>query len=138
MIELIIPGEPIAKKRPRFAKRGKFVQTYNDQETEEGKFITQVLHQIDGNKPLDCPLHIEFFFYRSRPKGHYGTGKNAEKLKPSAPEWPTSKPDVDNYEKFALDCMNDIVFRDDSQVVSMKSIKAYAREPKTIIQVMAI
>jgi Holliday junction resolvase RusA-like endonuclease len=31
---ITIPGKPIAKKRPRFARRGKFVTTYNDQQTE--------------------------------------------------------------------------------------------------------
>lgn len=138
MIEIIVPGEPIAKKRPRFARRGKFTVTYNDQETEEGKFIAQVLYQIGDHQPLSGPLSAKFFFYRSRPKGHYGTGRNSGKLKPSAPAWPTTKPDKDNYEKFVLDCMNQIVFKDDSQVVDSRSIKAYAEEPKTIIQIQEL
>lgn len=137
MIEITIPGEPIAKKRPRFARRGKFVTTYNDQETEEGKFIAQVLHQIQGHKILDAPLSVDLFFFRSRPKAHYGTGRNAGKLKASAPKWPTAKPDVDNYIKFTLDCLNEILWRDDALVVTTKAIKAYAETPKTIIQVRA-
>ena len=54
MIKIIVPGEPIAKARPKFARRGKFVQTYNIQETEEGKFIAQVLAQANG-KTIDGP-----------------------------------------------------------------------------------
>ena len=135
VLEIIIPGEPIAKKRPRFARRGKFVTTYNDQQTEEGKFISQVLHQINGHTPFTGPLTVNIFCYRSRPKSHYGTGRNAKKIKPSAPKWPITKPDKDNYEKFILDCLNEIVFKDDAQVCDGRTIKAYAEQPKTIIQI---
>jgi hypothetical protein len=41
-ITMTIPGIPIAKKRPRFMRRGKFVQTYNCQESEEGRFMWQM------------------------------------------------------------------------------------------------
>jgi Holliday junction resolvase RusA-like endonuclease len=135
MIEIIIPGEPIAKHRPKFTTRGKFPRAYNDQETEEGKFIAQVLHQIDGLKIFDKPLTVDLYFFRSRPKSHYGTGRNANKIKPSAPTWPTTKPDVDNYIKFTLDCLNDILWKDDALVVRTNAVKSYAEDPRTIIQV---
>lgn len=134
-IKLVIPGEPIAKKRPRFARRGKFVTTYNDQQTEEGKFIAQVLAQINGESPLSGPLMLKLSCYKSRPKGHYGTGRNAGKIKKSAPHFPTTKPDLDNYVKFVLDCLNEIVFRDDALVVEEVSCKRYSRKPRTEIEI---
>jgi len=138
MISLNIPGNPIAKKRPRFARRGKFVTTYNDQETEEGKFIAQVLDQIKGHKVFTGPLSVEMAFYKSRPICHYGTGKNSERLKYSAPKWVITKPDIDNYEKFVFDCLNGIAWQDDSQVVSVNSIKAYSETPMTIIRIVEV
>jgi hypothetical protein len=45
MITIEIPGKPIAKKRPRFARIGKFVQTYSDQKTEEGRFLWELRRQ---------------------------------------------------------------------------------------------
>lgn len=76
-----IPGNPIAKKRPRFARRGKFVQVYNEHETEEGLFLARFMNTAKIEKPLIGPLQIECIFYIKRPKSHYGTGKNQGILK---------------------------------------------------------
>lgn len=132
MIKIIVPGEPIAKARPKFARRGKFVQTYNIQETEEGKFIAQVLAQANG-KTIDGPIRMTMIATKSRPKSHYGTGRNSGKLKPSAPALPATKPDLDNYIKFLCDCFNEILFRDDAQIVGIKAIKRYGKNPRTEI-----
>lgn len=139
MIELTIPGKPIAKARPKFARRGKFTTTYNAQETEEGMFISQVLHQIgSGFNPIEGPLRVDMSFFMGRPKAHYGTGRNADKIKDSAPKWPTKKPDLDNCEKFVLDCLNAIVFHDDAQVIQTTAIKEYAQHPKTVIKITRV
>ena len=58
---IIIPGKPIAKKRPRFARRGKFVKTYSAQETEEGRTFLEIKSQWK-QKPLDCPVIVEMTF----------------------------------------------------------------------------
>ncbi len=138
MIEISIPGNPISKKRPRFVKRGNFARTYNEQQTEEGKFIANVLQQIEGHEPYTGPVQMECVFCFKRPKYHYRTGKNAKQLKRTAPEFPIKKPDIDNCEKFVLDCFNDIVFQDDAQVVKMSSSKVYGDAPKTIITICKI
>ena len=128
MITIEIPGKPIPKKRPRFAKRGNFVQTYNDQKKEEGEFKKFLKYQVKlALDPLTCPLVIDLEFIFDRPKSHYGTGRNSRALKSSAPEFHVSKPDKDNLEKFALDCMEGILFKNDSQVYSGTTTKRYAR-----------
>jgi len=119
-----IPGNPIAKKRPRFARRGKFVTTYSDQQTEEGKAMAIILSQLSG-KPTSEPVQIEFVFRMARPKGHYGSGKNCGNLKPSAPVHHTAKPDVDNLIKFYMDCLNGLAWVDDSQVIRIGASKVY-------------
>jgi len=138
MLKIKIPGEPIAKKRPRFARRGKFVTTYNDQQTEEGKFIQQALFQIGKKEPLREPILIDMDFYKSRPKSHYGTGRNAGKIKKSSPRWPITKPDIDNYIKFVLDCLNGVAWTDDSLVVLTKAGKFYSEKPRTEISISLI
>ncbi len=47
---------------------------------------------------------------------------------------PTKRPDCDNYLKAALDSCNGIVFRDDSQIVDARVVKAYARKPRLEIR----
>lgn len=132
---ITILGRPIAKKRPRFARKGKFVTTYNDQETEESRFLFEVKHQV--KQPIEGPLFVKLIFYVQRPKNHFGSGKNADVLKPSSPKYPTSKPDLDNYIKFALDCLNGVAWVDDSQITEIKAEKRFedwtTQRPRTDI-----
>lgn len=126
MIEITIPGKPIAKKRPRFARVGKFVKTYNAQETEEGRWILEAKEQLSEPPIPSCHgVALKLEFMMPRPKGHYGTGRNAGKLKPSAPKLHLGKPDIDNLEKFAMDCLKGLAWDDDCQVVSVHSTKYY-------------
>ena len=134
-----IPGNPIAKKRPRFARRGKFVQTYNEQETEEGLFLARFMNTAKIENPLIGPLQIECIFHIKRPKGHYGTGKNQGILKKTSPIHHTSTPDVDNLLKFVCDSLNGYAWVDDSQIVIKYGEKVYAVDyPKTEITIEEI
>ena len=135
MIRIEIPGKPIAKKRPRFARRGKFVVTYSDQETEAGKWLLSARQQYTG-QPLTGPLYISTIFYMPRPKGHFGSGKNAGIKKTSAPDYHISKPDIDNLLKFVYDCLNGLAWADDAQLVRVTAAKLYSNDtPKTIIDI---
>ena len=126
-MNIVIKGKPIAKKRPRFARVGKFSKTYNDQETEESRWLWEAQQQID-EPPLQGAVELFINFHFKRPKGHFGTGRNAGKLKPSAPAEHIIKPDTDNLIKFALDCLNLVAFEDDSQIVIIHAAKLYAGE----------
>lgn len=82
-------------------------------------------------------LKVEFRF--CRPKGHYGSGKNASVLKTSAPIFPTVKPDRTKCLRSTEDALVGIIFRDDSQVVTGQTSKVYVeRDPGAMITVMEI
>jgi len=87
---------------------------------------------------LTGPLRIDLFFYFSRPKAHYGTGRNSGKLKSSAPSWKVSKPDRDNLDKFVLDAMTTVFFKDDSQICDGRIVKQYSERPRTVIFITKI
>jgi Holliday junction resolvase RusA-like endonuclease len=126
-----IPGNPIAKKRPRFAtmKRGNksFSMAYNSQKTEEGRVLFE-FQKHPGRGIMKGPLFAFFKFYVSRPKSHFGTGRNEGRLKKSAPLYHIIKPDVDNLVKFYLDVMEGEVFENDKQVISVTAFKFYTEE----------
>ncbi len=124
MQTIIIPGKPIAKARPRFARRGKFVKTYNAQETEEGRVLWHLYEQWKGD-PISGPVVLFMVFSFKRPKSHFGTGRNVEIKKKSAPFYNIKKPDIDNIIKFYCDCMNGIVYEDDRQIIYCRATKAY-------------
>lgn len=73
------------------------------------------------------PIAATMTFYLPRPKGHYGTGKNAATLKPSAPTFVTTKPDKDKLIRSTFDALGDAgVWVDDAQVVVGTYWKRYA------------
>lgn len=128
-VVLEIPGKPIAKKRPRFARRGNFVVTYNPQEPEEGRFLFELQKQWKRG-PLTNPIHLTLFFEMPIPKS---TSSSKRKLMERGWIPHTKRPDLDNLIKFVKDCLNGTVYRDDSQIISLKAEKKYSNEPKTLI-----
>ncbi|MEU9208483.1 RusA family crossover junction endodeoxyribonuclease [Streptomyces sp. NPDC048415] len=94
-------------------------------------------------KPLNEPVCVDVTFTLQRPKSHYGTGRNAGRLKASAPDFPTSKPDLDKLIRSTQDALKDAgVLVDDSVVASLSSGKRFVltgadalRNPGAVIRV---
>lgn len=77
--------------------------------------------------PFVCvPLRVVILFRMARPAGHWGKGKNAGKLTPSAPRYPATKPDSSKLLRSTEDSLMGIVFDDDSRIVSTQIDKVYA------------
>lgn len=133
-LEIIIPGKPIAKKRPRFARRGKFMAAINDQETEEGRFLLQAQQQIH-QRPFEGPIQVYMTFSMSIPKS---TSKKRALLMEQGKIDHIKRPDLDNLEKFASDCLSGDAWRDDSQIVMSTTQKKYSRDPGTKITIIAL
>lgn len=73
---------------------------------------------------------VSITFYLQRPKGHYGSGRNAGTVRPTAPRSPAVKPDVDKLVRSTLDALTEAgVLRDDAQVVELAARKRYATGP---------
>ncbi len=105
------------------------------QKEDERKFVAYVKRQIGDTELLTGPLRINLLFGMPRPKSHFGTGRNAWKLKQSAPEHHTKKPGIDDLGKFVLDCLTGVVFKDGSQIVETKAIKFYDDVGSTEVQI---
>jgi crossover junction endodeoxyribonuclease RusA len=79
---------------------------------------------IDGWEPLREPVRVRIEFFLPRPKSHYRA--NGE-LRPDAPRWVSSKPDLDKLARSVLDALTDAgVVADDSFVVVLSAHKEYA------------
>lgn len=75
--------------------------------------------------PTREPVLLTVTFHLPRPKGDFGTGRNAGTLKKSAPKHPTKKPDLDKLVRAVCDSLSNRVYKDDSQVVGMMLTKQY-------------
>ncbi len=83
-------------------------------------------------------MSLEVIFYRHRPASHYGTGRNAGKLKASAPRFPTTTPDLDKLVRAIDDALTGVLWRNDSQVVKIQSRKFYGEQSRAYIRVDTI
>lgn len=91
----------------------------------------------------DLLFHVDILAAIDRPKGHYGTGRNAGQLKPSAPVWMGKRGagDNDNIEKTIWDALSGIVWKDDAQVVSNATQRRYilpGEEPMAIVRILIV
>lgn len=73
------------------------------------------------------PVHVRATFYLPRPRGHYGTGRNAAIITTRAPLLPAGKPDLDKLIRAVLDAITaGGALADDARVTSMELWKLYA------------
>lgn len=77
------------------------------------------------DSPVTDPIRMELVFCMPRPKSHFGTGKNQDVLKDTAPEYHTKKPDLTKLLRAVEDALTGIIWRDDSQVIINKCSKQY-------------
>lgn len=75
---------------------------------------------------VDVALTVSIEFRLCRTAGHWGKGKRAGQLLPSAPAAPRGKPDIDKLARSTLDSLTGIVFDDDSRIVRLVATKVYA------------
>lgn len=122
-----IPFEPMASPRPKFSKRGNFVQTYMPANYTQYKHDVR---QFLPNVKTDCALKVEILCVMKIPKGT-SKKKTAEMIgKPH-----TKKPDSDNLAKTYLDACNGIVWNDDNQVADLHVKKKYGIEPCVYLKI---
>lgn len=77
----------------------------------------------------DGAVTLEVWAFLPRPRVHFGTGRNAERLKPAAPRVPVTKPDFDNLAKLVADALAGVAFHDDAGVADGIVHKRYAGGP---------
>lgn len=119
-----VEGTPVGKGRPKFARRGNFVSTYTPTKTREYEdLIRDAAKQAMGsNEPLKTPVAAYIYITVPIPQSY---SKKRSKACLDGIERPCKKPDLDNILKCFLDAMNNIVYDDDTQVVSLHSTKVY-------------
>lgn len=87
---------------------------------------------------LQGPLELHVRFYQPRPKAHFGTGRNEHIVKPTAPLFPTTKPDTTKLVRAVEDAMTAIVWRDDAQITVQHAEKHYGEPARAVIAVAPI
>lgn len=126
-IKLVIYGNPVPQGRPRFARIGKFVHTYDPEKSKNYKqlvrlWVTQYLKKIDGFKPFQSALCVDLIFYLGIPVS-WSKKKRIEA--DNGLIRPIVKPDTDNLVKSVTDSCNGLLWVDDSVITDLHAKKRY-------------
>lgn len=118
-----VHGTPRPQPRQRHwakqTKKGDIVSGSHDPGTaDEWKALIREVAADDVPKSrLVGGISVTAIFMFQRPKSHFGTGRNADRLKPKAPKYHVQRPDRDNCEKALTDTLSKMGFwKDDDQV----------------------
>ncbi len=131
VVELL--GEPVAKGRPRFGRGHAYTpQKTRNHETDLQWAAKLAMH---GRPPIEGALKVEILAAFPIPQS-WSKMKQARALAQTIR--PTGKPDYDNVAKLAGDALNQIVWLDDSQIVTATVIKRYSANPRLRIEVEAV
>ncbi len=127
IVNFEVPGDPVPKGRPRFARRGTFVQTYTDSKTIEYETIvaTKARMAIGSSEPLKGHLTVYLYLRYAVPTSY--SKKRAEACL-NGLEYP-KRVDLDNCYKSITDAMQGIIYENDCQIVEAHILKCYSLEP---------
>lgn len=131
MITFTVYGEPQGKGRPQFTING-HAYTPEKTRTYEAEVVAAFRREFPDFVRWEKGVPL-----RVRIKAVYGIPKSDSGLmaarKASGEIRPTKKPDADNVEKIVLDAINGIAWRDDAQVVDLRTVKVYGAVPRVEI-----
>lgn len=91
--------------------------------------IQHAIAAVHTAPPLTGPLDLSCYFTVTRPLGHSGR----RGLRPSAPPYPTTRPDVTKLLRAVEDAATGLLWADDAQIVTQSATKRYGARPGVVI-----
>ena len=135
-IRFTIIGEPKGKGRPRFNTHTGHAITPKDTVNYETLVHMEYMKQCENFRfPEDAMLDMRIKAFYSIPKS------KSKKVKESMRKHivrPTKKPDMDNVIKIIADALNQVAYRDDTQIVDCQCRKFYSEEPRVEVSIKQI
>jgi Holliday junction resolvase RusA-like endonuclease len=137
MTTFTIPGQPQAKGRPRFARRGAHVVAYTPAKTASYENLVKMAaaEAMRGTQPTARPVALSVTLNLQVPAS-WSNKRRAAAYAGSI--CATKKPDADNVLKGLKDGCNGIVWADDAQVVRIVLEKRYSETPCAVVNVVEV
>ncbi len=129
-VTIEVEGPPVAKARARVTRRGAYTPARTRE--YEGQVALAARLAMGGHAPFNGPLFTMVEVHLPVPRS-WSKKKQAAAL--AGDLRPTSRPDLDNVVKAALDGCAGVVFFNDSQVIECAAVKSYRHTPKLVITV---
>lgn len=136
VIQFTVYGEPQGKGRPRFVARynpatqKSFGQAHTPEKTIVYENLIRTEYSLQTKNfryPDDAMLDMRIMAYYGVPKS---VSKKKKALMLEGKIRPTKKPDMDNVMKVVADSLNQVAYKDDTQIVDAQCRKFYSVKPR--------
>lgn len=139
LLHLVIPGDPVSQGNPqRFPNGG--VAYPKATRTHRAYVEASLGAYWQAAQPIREPVILLAAFHFARPATHYGSGRNAGRVKDSAPIHHMQRPDADKLLRLVLDSLTTVgVWADDklaTRVVGEKFWSSTDSGPRTEITIL--
>jgi crossover junction endodeoxyribonuclease RusA len=126
-VEFRVPGKPIPQGGMTAFNRGNKVTVAHKRPKElmNWRALVTLTAAKHFPQPITGAVRLDVAFMLTRPKSHYGSGRNSDVVRPTAPVYPTVSPDIDKILRALLDSLSTIAFVDDKQVIHVNVTKQY-------------
>ena len=135
-VRFTILGEPKGKGRPRFCRNTGHAITPKDTVNYETLVHMEYVEQCQEVRfPDDAMLDMRIKAFYSIPKSK---SKKVKTLMLDGTIRPTKKPDMDNVVKIIADALNQVAYRDDTQIVDCQCRKFYSENPRVEVSIRTV
>lgn len=132
-MRIIAYGKPVPQGSKRYVGHSNAGHAILVEQSKNSKPWRSQVHEaaldaMDGAPRIEVAVRISVTFYFDRPAAHFGSGKYAKVIRPTAPAFPITRTsgDVDKLQRSIFDSLKTAgVFKDDSQVAEVHAEKAW-------------
>lgn len=135
-MKITIPGTPISNMRPRLGKGMVYDAQSLIKEAVKSSIRRQIQEMPEKASNLlsmpACCVSLVFYFEPAKSSSKAKRSAKLANLEPCL-----VRKDLDNLEKFYLDCGTGLLYEDDHQVVELSSKKLWSEEARVEMEVLA-
>lgn len=133
-IAFVVPGVPVGKGRPRFARTGGAMRAYTPEKTVCYENLVRLKAEaaMAGRPVLEGAVAVAIALFVT-PPASWSRKRQAAAL--AGELRPTGRPDIDNVVKGIFDACNGVVWRDDRQAVEVRAAKGYGPQAQASVEV---
>jgi Holliday junction resolvase RusA-like endonuclease len=127
-ISFTIEGEPTGKGRPRHGK----YKTYTPAKTKAVENNIAYFYKVNIGHYFEGYVKLKLDLYYSIAKSD---SKKKKLMKLNNELRPNKKPDIDNVVKLVADALNEVAYKDDTQIIELECRKFYSDIPRIKITI---
>lgn len=135
-------GQPAPQGSKRYIGQGRMVEMSKKVKPWRRDVVAaaqDALAHLPGFQPFTGPVALRITFFFARPKHHFRQGRFAGELKPAAPVYVITHPDLDKLVRSTCDGLTTAgVWKDDNLAAEIRAAKKYDTVPGASVHLVPL